>query len=381
MSNSILDHSLVSSNGGNGNGGMGATPLLGIREAASLASVSIQTIRRYRDCGKLPCIRATSNSWTKYQENDIRKVFGLRTIPKEQSPRIACYVRCSSASQKTAIINQREKLHKIILDKEKENNPIVYEEIASSFSERKSLQRMLYDVIDGKLPQGSKIYATYQDRVARIPGMRVMIEGILSRYGVGITYTDKIDDTILISQELQDLISFVHVISSRQCAKRGGMKRKIDINSDLLKRCYELKTQGVSDRLCCDTINKEGFTDQHGKPYKYGCLGSRIRDNWEMLTKLYGNGKPKNNFEQWASEYLVKVNHKGKKRGKNTSRKTITTRYYTWCRRQDPPLIPCSQSTISRIIQEKYQPEITIGQYNRAVLYGGIALLTEGVEK
>lgn len=355
MSNSILDHSCSI---GNGNGGVGATPLLTIGQAAAYLNVHPNTIRKYRDSGRLPCTRRYGNSWTMYNELDLRRAFGLRTLEYEgekQQKKIAILCRVSSEGQdkKGYLLSQENRMKNYVVEKYGENNPLIYSEVCSAFGNRQSLYKCIDDVLQNKI---NRICVEYQDRLSRTPALTNLVFYLCKRHNTIIEYVNKsTEDPNSLSENLLELSSYIMHLNAKFNGRKSGERRRITLPDEAIRRAFLLRYEDcLSSRIIADVLKKENFRDNNGNVIKHSTLANILNKNYAMLCKLYGDNKKKNSFEVFAEKYISKVSPKSNRISK-LSRAKIVHCYYYYCETQNPPIIPISQANITRIITQKYK--------------------------
>lgn len=183
--------------------------------------VNDQTLRMWSEEGRLKSIKGRGG----YRLYDIEDFLSNRDIPqlvsKNQIPSYdkTKYIYCRVSTSK-----QRDDLERqVTYLSEKYPTHKIVKEIASGINfKRKALKRILDEVTHGTV---SEIVVANRDRLCRFAWEH--FEWLFSRYGVNIVVDSKEDKNTSTEQELaEDLMSIIHVFSSRHYGKRRKYTKK-----------------------------------------------------------------------------------------------------------------------------------------------------------
>ena len=133
----------------------------------------------------------------------------------------------------------------------------VYSDVASSFGSRDSLNRLVDDIIDGKV---RKVYCEYLDRLSRVPGLTHLINHHCKRYAVEVIALD-LEDTEDKDVYQAELLNFLTV----WCNRRSSDKAEIVTVKhvwEAIERMVALRKQGFSLTKITNKLNEEGFQDK-----------------------------------------------------------------------------------------------------------------------
>ena len=273
--------------------------LLTVTQAARILGIHENTLRAWSDTGYIECLVLPSGH-RRFSQAMLDRFNGIEgDMVQDDARRPAAYTRLSSQGQngqnkdgERSIDRQKGRLLDRIMEIEgvKEDDIRVYQDICSSFGERPSLDRLLFDVIDGKV---SKIYVTVIDRLARIPGQLHSITSICKRYGVEIVEIDQEEEQS--EQEIfqQELLNFILVFCNKMSARKSAQRTTKSIKPETMERVIGLRKRGLSIVQCAEILNEEGHmvVDGMGRetPINHNKL-RRILASGDNLTKVYGDG-------------------------------------------------------------------------------------------
>jgi len=181
-----------------------STQYVSAKEIQRKYHVSSATLRRWNRCGEITSIRTPTNRRL-YNLNEIETLFRVK---RNGEKRRICYARVSSAHQKEDLERQVEDLRR------KYPNHEIVQDIGSGLNwHRKGFEKMMKDVMDGKIEE---IVCTHKDRLCRF-GFE-LVEMIFQKFGVSLVVLNvnktKSHDY---QQELaEDLLAVVNVCCKKQ---------------------------------------------------------------------------------------------------------------------------------------------------------------------
>lgn len=255
----------------NGNGAcmpsLARSGLISIGKAAKLAGCSVQTLRNYSASGKLPCARV-QGGMRRYRVPDIESVFGIEEKNREKNSRgakLLAYIRISDgkrskgfnagnedsdmARQKNRIVSHCREVYGA--------EPVIFSDIGSGLTyTRKGFTRVLKEILAG-IHNGAVLIVENKDRLARF-GVE-LIEMICEAHSVRIIYTDKCDEVSEAKELADDLLSIIHVFSSRSYAMRSAKRQLKHLAENVRERIYELRNSGVAISRISEIVNTEGM--------------------------------------------------------------------------------------------------------------------------
>lgn len=178
-------------------------------EVAKLLAVTPQTVRHYRDSGKLTGIK-TPGGQTVYKREEIEELLDIkRDYPKEE---VSVHYARSSSGNKIIIENQLEKLKEVCGEPD-----YTIRDRGSGLSEKRAgLQRLIKLAQEGKI---TKIRVTQKDRLSRF-GIRYL-EELFEAYDVKIEYIFEGKERTPQEELLQDFMSLVASFSGKFYRMRG----------------------------------------------------------------------------------------------------------------------------------------------------------------
>ena len=194
-----------------------------ISEFAEKLGLHPQTVRGMIKRGELKPYITPSGQY-RFTEEHIKQALGIKGT--EKGGKVAIYARVSTQKQKKYLNNQVDICEKFLASKSYSVDEIITD-IASSFNfKRKGLNKLLDKCFNGEI----KVICIYsKDRLSRVA--YGLFEQILKRLGVEILIVDK-SESLATDEQLKDaveeMISFVHYITSKIYGSRSYKKKKIE---------------------------------------------------------------------------------------------------------------------------------------------------------
>jgi predicted site-specific integrase-resolvase len=189
------------------------------REMAKLLNISVKTLQRWDNSGKLNAYRNPSNRRYYYYEQYLDYIGEL---PNNKG-KIVIYTRVSTRNQKEDLENQKEFLKDFA-----NGRGLIVDEVISDVGSglnynRKRWNKLLDEVTEGKI---SKIIIAHKDRFIRF-GFE-WFERFLNKQGVEILVVN--NEKMSPQEEIvKDIVSILHVFS---CKIYGLRKYKKEIKED-----------------------------------------------------------------------------------------------------------------------------------------------------
>lgn len=197
--------------------------LLTISQAAKYLNVSIMTLRRWDESGKLIPIK-TFGRHRKYHLKDLNNILEnkceIKSIPVSDHRYIIGYARVSSSDQKEDLIRQANLLSEYL-----GNIPhkLIISDLGSGLNyNKKGLKKLIRMICHNEV---KKIVITYKDRLIRF-GYE-MIEELCEIYNVEIEIINNDKEKTQEQELVEDMLSIITVFSSRLYGARSKKKAEI----------------------------------------------------------------------------------------------------------------------------------------------------------
>ena len=195
---------------------------MSIGEFAKKVGVTPLTIRRWIYAGKLKPLKTVGGRY-RFTEEHLRQAlsFKSKTPPKKT----IIYARVSTPKQKEYLENQINLCKQYAVSKGYSIGEVITDTASSFNFKRKGLNKLLELVMDGQV---DKVILYSKDRLSRIAFE--LFENLFTKYGTEIEIVDNSDN--LHSQEqikdaVEELISFIHYITSKIYGSRSYKSRKL----------------------------------------------------------------------------------------------------------------------------------------------------------
>lgn len=198
---------------------------ISVGEAARLAGLDPQTIRKMADNSSIICYR-TPTGQRKINLQSIQALCS-NTLPNEEKPSIQkqnfIYARVSTKKQMDDLSRQLE-----YLKRPEYLSYTAITDISSGINfKRKGLSTILDACLQGTI---GELVVAHRDRLCRF-GFE-LIEQLVCKAGGTITVLDSSNNKTSEQELTEDLLSIIHVFSCRQMGKRSYCNRKAKNNED-----------------------------------------------------------------------------------------------------------------------------------------------------
>jgi predicted site-specific integrase-resolvase len=203
-------------------------------EFAKRLGISVKTLHRWDESGKLKAKRTPSNH-RYYTEDDLAVAKGLQSVPS--SRKVIVYCRVSSAKQRQELKNQQLAMEQFCLARGLEVDEYLLEVGGGMNFKRRQFLLLVIEALEGKV---STIVVAHKDRLCRFAFD--LIETLVSRAGTKIIVANQ--PNLSPHQELvEDLLAIVHCFSCRLYGSRTYANHKVKAISEILDnpRHYHLK--------------------------------------------------------------------------------------------------------------------------------------------
>ena len=123
----------------------------------------------------------------------------------------------------------------------------------------------------------------YKDRIGRDSSTLRYVERLCRKNNTTIDIIKQEADTTPngIQDSMEELCSYIQHLNAVQYGRRASIRKKINIEEPAMKRAFLLRTQLVSFRIIADILEKEGYVDKEGKPYKFNILVYWFSVKWK----------------------------------------------------------------------------------------------------
>lgn len=194
-------------------------------EFAERLGISVKTLHRWDESGKLKAKRTLSNH-RYYTEDDLAVAKGLQLAPS--SRKVIVYCRVSSAKQRQELKNQQLAMEQFCLARGLEVDEYILEVGGGMNFKRRQFLSLVIEALEGKV---STLVVAHKDRLCRF-GFD-LIETLVSRSGTKIIVANQ--PSLSPHQELvEDLLAIVHCFSCRLYGSRTEANQKVRTVSEIL---------------------------------------------------------------------------------------------------------------------------------------------------
>lgn len=194
-------------------------------EFAKRLGVSVKTLHRWDESGKLSAKRTLSNH-RYYTEDDLAVARGLQAAQSKR--KVVVYCRVSSPKQRQELKNQQTCMEQFCLARGLEVDEYLLEVGGGMNFKRRQFLSLVVDALEGRV---STIVIAHKDRLCRFAFD--LIETLVSRAGVKIIVANQ--PALSPHQELvEDLLAIVHCFSCRLYGSRSYANQKVKAVSEIL---------------------------------------------------------------------------------------------------------------------------------------------------
>jgi len=184
------------------------------KEALKLLGVSRVTLSTYVKTGKIKVTRL-SNGYYDYDDKSIFDFLGQNKKINVIYTRVSTHKQKDDLTRQTKFLNKFCKKHNIVVSK-------IFTEISSGIDlDREQFNNLLNDVFNYKI---DKIIITDKDRLTRLSFLT--LENILKQFGASIIVSSKYEKNDNGNEIFDELISMMHLFSTREYSKRKNKNDK-----------------------------------------------------------------------------------------------------------------------------------------------------------
>ena len=190
------------------------------KEVLKLLDISRVTLNTYVKTKKIK-VTLLDNGYYDYDEDSVYKLM------KKDNRDTVLYARVSTYKQKNDLETQMNHLMDYC-KKNKIEYQQMYKEISSGIDlDRKEVSKLIDDVLHYKI---KCIYITNKDRLTRLSFKT--LENIFNRFGTNVVVINDDEDKDTNNEAFEELISLIHIFSTKMYSKRRKLKLK-NMKSDL----------------------------------------------------------------------------------------------------------------------------------------------------
>jgi len=193
-----------------------------ISEFAKRVGLHPQTVRAMIKRGEIKPFITPSGQY-RFTEEHVKQVLG---IEEERNGKTVIYARVSTQKQKEYLQNQVEVCKQFLVSKGLQVDEIITDTASSFNFKRKGLNKLLDMCFDGEV----KTICVYsKDRLSRVA--YDLFEQILKRLGIEVLTVDnseKLTTDEQLKDAVEEMISFIHYITSKIYGSRSYKKKKIE---------------------------------------------------------------------------------------------------------------------------------------------------------
>jgi len=259
--------------------------------AASLIGCCINHVKALCEADELEHFRTSGGHVRVRVPSLLSYVYGVDESDQQAelsaSGGVALYVRVSSSKQEKAGSRERQ-LERLQAEATKRgfDNPKVYSETASAFGNREVMNKLIDSIIDGET---KVIICEYMDRVSRVPALTHLILHICKRYGCEIICIDKEEtNPDELDTMMRELCDYVCILSNRLAAQKSKKVTVKTVESETVKRLFELRAQGHSITAIWKKAKTEGLSNDRGEPLSYYKCQQLLEENASAMGAVIG---------------------------------------------------------------------------------------------
>ena len=165
-----------------------------------------------------------------------------------------------------------------------------------------------------------------------------------------------------------EMVEFSTSISNRINGRKGGKVRAVHIAPEALELAYRLRYQGFSMREIIKHLKEKGYRNSKGNPINNTHLTNKLKENWETLSQILGDDKPKNSFELFIEQKVVRSRSKKLM----IKRAHLIQKYHEFCNANG--LLEITSQHIAKITKREQWQWKQINPENHYYYYLGISL-------
>lgn len=194
--------------------------IVSIGDAASELGISVKTLRRWADSGKIRSLRSPTGQ-RRFYLADIKRITP-RDLKQLDSRVTINYARVSSNDQKQDLVRQVQALESFSASNGWQFETI--QDLGSGLNyQKKGLQKLLKRILSGEI---GRLVITHKDRLLRFGAELVF--AMCEEYEVEVVIINKSSEELTFEQELvSDMIELVTVFSARLYGARSKKNKQM----------------------------------------------------------------------------------------------------------------------------------------------------------
>ncbi|BDA66297.1 DNA binding domain-containing protein [Calothrix sp. PCC 7716] len=194
--------------------------IVSIGDAASELGISVKTLRRWADSGKIRSERSPTGQ-RRFYLADIKRITP-RDLKQLDSRVTINYARVSSSDQKQDLVRQVQALESFSASNGWQFETI--QDLGSGLNyQKKGLQKLLKRILSGEI---GRLVITHKDRLLRFGAELVF--SMCEEYEVEVVIINKSSEEVTFEQELvSDMIELVTVFSARLYGARSKKNKQM----------------------------------------------------------------------------------------------------------------------------------------------------------
>ncbi|RUT02228.1 hypothetical protein DSM106972_063030 [Dulcicalothrix desertica PCC 7102] len=194
--------------------------IVSIGDAASELGISVKTLRRWADSGKIRSERSPTGQ-RRFYLSDIKRITP-RDLKQLDSRVTINYARVSSNDQKQDLVRQVQALESFSASNGWQFETI--QDLGSGLNyQKKGLQKLLKRILSGEI---GRLVITHKDRLLRFGAELVF--AMCEEYEVEVVIINKSSEEVTFEQELvSDMIELVTVFSARLYGARSKKNKQM----------------------------------------------------------------------------------------------------------------------------------------------------------
>ena len=218
-----------------------------IGEVSKIIGVTVKTLRRWEESGKLIPDARTAGKHRRYSESQIRNFLGKPLLFDKDNKKVILYARVNSWAQKDELDNQIEALKQYTIASGQSFDD-VWSDYGSGLNyKRGKLTKLVNLALSGQL---DKVVITHKDRLVRF-GYE-LIEDIFNKCGAQIVIINRSEKPDFIEELAKDLRSIVQdfyalLYDKRSSRYKKGKEIAFLAAQSLSKETFDLAAENVSE--------------------------------------------------------------------------------------------------------------------------------------
>ena len=347
-----------------------------VGQVSSFMGVSPYVVRLYCEEGQLVSYRTLHGvGHRRIERHSVYRAMGLDSGDGDAGEgKVAYYARVSSAGQKNSLMEQIRLLKEEVSKREgiREDEIAGYSEVCSAFHDRPVLNKLLADIEQGNI---KRVFATFRDRISRVPAVFHLCTSIMERHGVELAFLFQDEqDPDSLEDNMQELLSYTNSLSCSISARKNAKLSRKALSKDAIRRGTELFRAKYPVSTITEILNKEGYTatNARGEVTKVSrhVVEETIIKNLATNEQLTEPRTLTNSFEKFHDTMIQEAHPDTRLR-----KKVLYQQYLQWLSRHGNGAPPVSARAAGVFLSQRYERRYT---RNGCIAYCGIAIKQHG---